>query len=204
MLYEFENALGGIVDPSSTQHPSRSLISFICAYGQSSSIQTTGFQWVSSPKTEILILWPISHFIVDSLVCVWPKRSIFMSCNKCKRLEFDKRHWHLGWNRCYVQMTWKQKSLATHASGGFSIEMKAENNHIPTVRDGLEQEFGPGISSSPAHITVRTTNSSQMFTYFIFYLLTQASQLRTHSYLFICSTVPVKSLDNTYSFKGFS
>uniref|UniRef100_A0A4W5Q0I0 Membrane-spanning 4-domains subfamily A member 4A-like n=1 Tax=Hucho hucho TaxID=62062 RepID=A0A4W5Q0I0_9TELE len=33
MFYELENTLGGILDHSSVQNPSRSLISFVCAYG---------------------------------------------------------------------------------------------------------------------------------------------------------------------------
>ena len=50
-----ENTLGGTLDPSSIQNLSRSLISFVCACGLPCSIQTTGFQWSSSPKTEMAI-----------------------------------------------------------------------------------------------------------------------------------------------------
>jgi hypothetical protein len=36
-----------------------------------------------------------------------PKSSIFISYNKCKRLEFSKQHWYLDWNQCYDQITEK-------------------------------------------------------------------------------------------------
>jgi hypothetical protein len=70
-----ENTLGGIFDHSSRQNLSRSLISFVCAYGLPSSIQTTCFQWGSSPETEMAIAtcWYCGQLTISLciLMCAW-------------------------------------------------------------------------------------------------------------------------------------
>jgi hypothetical protein len=50
----FLKCMGGILDLSSTQNLSRSLISFVYSYGLPSSIQTAGFQWGSILVTEMV------------------------------------------------------------------------------------------------------------------------------------------------------
>ena len=70
MFYEIGEHLGGILD-----HSSRSLMSFICVYRLASSIQTTGFQWGSSPETEMTIAkcWFCGQLILFLwiLMCAW-------------------------------------------------------------------------------------------------------------------------------------
>lgn len=52
MFYELENTLGGILDHSTIQNTSRSLI-YIAL--MDCPFQTTGFQSLSSPETEMAI-----------------------------------------------------------------------------------------------------------------------------------------------------
>jgi hypothetical protein len=75
-LMRLENTWGWILDHISIQNLSRFLISFVWAYGRPSSIQTTGFQWLLSPETEIdghckmLIWWSINHLFVGFDLCL--------------------------------------------------------------------------------------------------------------------------------------
>ena len=55
MFYEIGEHVGRDLYHSAIHNFSRYLIFFVCAYGLSSSIQTTGFQWGSSPEIEMAI-----------------------------------------------------------------------------------------------------------------------------------------------------
>ena len=75
MFYEIGEHIGRVLDHSSIQNLSRSLITFVRTYGLPSSIQTTGFKWGSSPETEMAIVKNLfcGQLIISFwiLMCAW-------------------------------------------------------------------------------------------------------------------------------------